>query len=293
MEDFKQAIAADPNFALAYAGLADCYSLLPIYDNAGARAIQLMPLAKEAVVRSISIDDGLAEAHASLALINDIFDWNTTSAEKEYKRAIELKPNYATAHQWYGEMLCNLGRFDEGLDESRSATELEPFSPAPNFALGLNLFKARRYDEAIAQLNKLLEIYPGDADANHFLFQTYAAKGDHERAVQAFTTQQSLDGIPPADSQKLIDAFATRGWDGFLKQQIKDIETTEGRGQNSNGMAKMYAMAGNRDKAIKDIEQAVKDKDEGMTWLLVDPLYDNLRTDPRFQDLVKRVGFAD
>lgn len=293
MENFKHAIAADPNFALAYAGLADCYSLLPIYDNGGARAVHLMPLAKEAVVRAISIDDSLAEAHASLALIDDIFEWDTTSAEREYKRAIELKPTYATAHQWYGEMLSNLGRFEEGLAESRRAVELEPFSPAPNFAFGLNLFKARRYDDAIVQLNRLLEQNPGFADANHFLFQTYAAKGDYERAVQAFITQQSLDGKPAADSQKLKDAFAIKGWDGFLKQQINAIETTQGGGENRNGMAKVYAMAGDRDKAIKNLELSVRDKDEGMTWLLVDPLYDDLRPDPRFQDLVKRVGFAD
>ncbi len=288
IEYFKQTISADPNFALAYAGLADCYSLIPIYDNANFKAVQTMPLAKEAVLKALSIDDELPEAHASLALINDIFDWYTTSAEKHYKRAIELNPKYATAHQWYGEMLCNLGRFDEGLGESRRAIELEPFLLIANLALGNNLLKARRYDEAIKQLERTLELSPNYVNVNIFLFEAYAAKGAYAQAVAAYVRQKTLEGEPAAELEKLQKEFDKNGWQGFLKQRIRYIESGATQYDDS-----IYAMAGELDKAMRLLEKKFDEKDEDMTWLLVAPRYDNLRDDARFQDLVKRVGFAD
>jgi TolB-like protein/Tfp pilus assembly protein PilF len=294
MEQFKQAVALDPNFALAYTGLADCYSLLPIYDLTGrAKAVETMPMAKESVLKAISIDDDLAEAHASLALIYDIFDWNTTAAEKEYRRAIELNPNYSSAHQWYGEMLSNLGRFDEGLAESRLAIEVEPFSMPANFAFGLNLYKARRYDEAIVQLGKLLELAPDYTDARHFMFETYSAKGDYPDAVRSYLRQRQLDGERKEDLDKMQAAFVKGGWEAFISARLRLIESNSAMKIDPNEVACFYAAASDKDKAIEWLNRSYANRDEGLTWLIVAPRYDNLRDDPRFQEFVKKVGFAD
>ena len=294
MDQFTQATSLDPNFALAYTGLADCYSLLPIYDLSGTvKAVDTMPLAKEAVLKAISIDDNLAESHASLGLIYDIFDWNTTAAEKEYRRAIELNPNYAQGHQWYAEMLCNLGRFDEGLAENQRALEAEPFSLSANFAFGLDLYKARRYDEAIKQFDVLFDLAPDYTDAHAFLFQTYAAKGDYANAASAFIRQKMLDGEPKQELDRTQAAFSTGGWRAFVAERIRYIESSPPEKLDSNEVACIYLLAGNKDKAMEWLNRAVQQRGEGMTWLLVAQRYDPLRDDPRFQELVKRVGFAD
>lgn len=291
IQDFQQAIAADPNFALAYTGLADAYSVLPIYDPQ-ATPLTSMPLAKDAVSKALNIDDNLAEAHASRAIILDIFDWNTSDAEKEYKRAIEINGSYVPAHQWYGEMLCNLGRFDEGLAESRKAIELEPFYLPGNFAYGVNLYKARRYDEALSQLQRVEQLSPEYTDVNAFKYEIYVARGDHDKAVDAFIRQATKEGEPPQQLQELKHAFDAAGWPGFLRARIKQIES--GTAPTAfNGAATTYAFSGEVKKAVAMLDKAVAERGEGMTWLIVDPKFDSLRGDPGFEEVVKRVGFAD
>jgi len=291
IDDFQQAISADPNFALAYTGLADAYSVLAIYDPQ-ASAVASMPLAKAAVDKALLIDDNLAQAHASRAIVLDIFDWNTTDAEKEYRRAIEIDGAYVAAHQWYGEMLCNLGRFDEGLEESRKAVELEPFYLPGNFALGINLYKARRYDEALGQLARVEELSPEYTDVNAFKYEIYAAKGQYDKAVELFVHQGVKDGEPLDRMQELRHAFDLAGWPGFLRARIKQIESGAAPTAFS-AAATTYAYAGEVKKAVEWLNKSVLARNEGMTWLLVDPKFDNLRADPGFQEVVKRVGFAD
>ena len=153
----------------------------------------------------------------------------------------------------------------------------------------LNLYKARRYDEAIKQLERTLELSPNYVNVNIFLFETYAAKGAYAQAVAAHIRQKTLDGgEPAAELEKLQKEFDKNGWQGFLKQRIRYIES--GATQYDDNI---YAMAGERDKAMRQLEKAFDERNEDMTWLLVAPRYDNLRADARFQDLVKRVGFAD
>jgi Tfp pilus assembly protein PilF len=171
IEYFNQAIEADPSYGLAYAGLADCYNMLG--DYAFVLPHDSYPKAKAAAIKALEIDEHLAEAHNSLALVKLYYDWDFPAAEREFKRALELNPNYATAHQWYGEYLMVTGRFDESLAEMRRAQELDPLSPIINTAVGYAFWHARRYDQAIEQLRKTLEMEPNFLPALSYLGMAY------------------------------------------------------------------------------------------------------------------------
>jgi adenylate cyclase len=289
---FEQAIALDPNYALAFTGLADCYSLLPIYDRM-AKATETMPKAKTAILRALAIDDNLSEAHASLGLILEIFDFDWIGAERQYQRAVELSPNSPVPHQWYGELLVNTGRFDEGLAEGRHAVELDPLSPVANLALAIQLNSAHRYTEAIEQLQKTLELGRTFADTNYFLFEAYANKGMYPEAVAAYARQKALDGVPASAVAAFQDAFAKDSWPGFLKARIQSLEAQGQAGQAvADELASLYARAGDADRALAWLEKSYADRSARLTHLKVNARYDNLRDDPRFADLLRRVGLA-
>jgi len=286
---FEQAIARDPNYALAFTGLADCYSLLPIYDRT-ARATETMPQAKTAILRALAIDDDLSQAHASLGLILEIFDFDWTGAEREYQRAVELSPNSPVPHQWYGELLVNTGRFDEGLAEGRLAVELDPLSQVANLALGIQLNSARRYTEAIGQLQKTLELGRTFADTNYLLFEAYANKGMYSEAVAAYARQKALDGVPASEVAAFHDAFAKDSWPGFLKARIQSLEAQGPAAADE--LASLYARLGDLDSAFAWLEKCYADRSARLTHLKVDARYDSLRADPRFADLLRRVGLG-
>jgi len=285
---FKQTIAIDPNYALAYSGLSDAYNLLPIYDSSIMRR-ETMPQAKEAALKALSLNDELAEAHTSLAVVLSDHDKDWNAAEQHYRRAIELNPNYATAHQWYGETLYRQGRFEEGLAEIRRALELDPFSLITNMVLGMCLNAARRYDDAIVQLQKTLELDPNFPDTNGFLYEAYANKKMYAEAVAAFTKQMALNGESEAQIAATKEAFAKNGWEGFLRHRL-NYELSNPIGAWKTNIAALYARLGDRDKAFTWLEKAYEEEEEGLTLLKVEPRFDNLRGDPRFQDLLRRVG---
>lgn len=289
---FEQAIALDPNYALAFTGLADCYSLLPIYDPA-TKATETMPQAKTAILRALAIDDTLAQAHASLGLILELFDFDWAGAQREFERAIELSPKSPVAHQWYGELLVNIGRFDEGLAAGRRATELDPLSQVANLALGIQLNSARRFDEAIGQFEKTLALGRNFADTHYLLFEAYANRGNYPDAVAAYVRQKMLDGEPAAEVSALQDAFASDSWPGFLRARIRSLEA---RGQGTRAvadeLASLYARLGERDRALAWLERSYADRSARLTHLKVDARYDNLRADPGFADLLRRVGLG-
>lgn len=286
-EYFKQAITLDPDYALAYSGLADCYSLLPVYDSK-TKPQETLPQAREAALKALALDSEIAEAHTSLGLIYDIYDWNSAEAIKHYRRAIELNPNSATAHRWLGERLCADGRFDEGLPELRRGVELDPLSPAANTSLGSRLNYMRRYDEAIAQLQKALELDPNFKPANDDLFQTYANKGMHAEAVAAYLKGSTVAG-DASEIKAAKEVFAKNGWQGFLRREADYLEKQSQAFPQD--IAQLYARLGEKDKTLKWLERAYEERRESITWLKVDPAYDFLRDDPRFQDLLRRVGF--
>jgi tetratricopeptide (TPR) repeat protein len=287
IEYFKQAITLDPNYALAYSGLADSYSLLPIYDN-NVKPKETMPQAREAALKALALDDNLAEAHASLGVIFDIYDWNSAEAIKHYRRAIELNPNFATGYRWLGDRLVADGRLDEGLLEIRRSIELDPFSIPSNTSLIGSLNYARRYDEAIIQAQKTLELDPNFRTANYTLYEVNANKGMYREAVAAYLKQIASDGdLSRAEGAK--EAFAKNGWQGFLRREAVYLEKQPQAFPQD--IAQLYARLGAKDETLKWLEKAYEERRESITWLKVDTAYDVLHDDPRFQDLIRRVGF--
>jgi adenylate cyclase len=287
---FRQAIATDPNYALAFTGLANCYALLPIYDRT-AGANELMPQAKTAILKALSIDDGLAEAHASLGLILGSFDFDWAAAERQYQRAIELAGNAPLPHQWYGELLVNTGRFDAGLAEGRRAVELDPLSQIANLALGIQLNSARRHAEAVEQLEKTLALGRNFADTHYFLFEAYANQGLYAQAVAAYAQQKQLDGERAADVDALREAFARDSWNGFLRHRIRSLEAD--KQPNADEIACLCARAGEAERAFEWLEKSYAGRNPRLSHLKVDARYDNLRADPRFAQLLRRVRLGD
>ena len=288
---FQQAIELDPNYALAYSGLSDSYNALWSYD--GARAHDALPKAKMSALKAVSSDENLAEGHASLGLYLMDYEYDRAGAEREFKRASELNPNYAFAHQARAELLYNLGRFEEALAEARRAVDLDPLSRIANNVLGRVSFYARRYDEAIGQFKKNIEFDPNFRSDHRYLYETYAAKGMYSEAVSEYAVAQKLNGTPPSTIKAAQESFATSGWRGFLQQRVEYI-----KGQSKKeyvtayDFAYLYSQLGDRDQAFAWLEKAYQEREYGMSDLNA-PWFDNLRSDPRFHDFLRRVGLLN
>ena len=283
---YQQAIARDPNYALAYAGLAEAYVILPFHTATAPRDAN--PKAKTAALKALQLDERLAEAHTALGLLLCIGDLDMAGSISEFQRAIALKPNYATAHHWYGNgPLLALGRFDEAIAEGKRAVELDPLSPINNADLGQNLYIARRYDEAIAQLRKTLEIDPTFYYAHYNLGIALQLKGDIPAAIAEYTQAQQLsdDQFIPV---LLASAKAQSGDKNAAVQLLAEL--SQHRYVRSYWRTLLYVSLGNRDEAVRWLEQAVADHDSlSVTTIKVDPLLDPLRGDPRFEALVQKV----
>lgn len=281
IEYFNQAITLDPNYALAYAGLADAYVVLPLYRTVPSG--EDAPKAREAATRALSLDGSLVEAHTALALVN-IYENNFAGAELEGKRAIELNPNYATAHHWYGVILYCLGRQEEAQTELKRALEIDPLSLIINVSYGECLLYARRYDDAIAQLNKTLELDAGFAAAHSNLARMYLAKGSYADAVSEFARYQELAGEPQT-AALMRESFAKGGWQGFLRRMTGEQRPAS---LPRYEVVVFYAALGEKEKAFAELNKSYKIFGR---ILRGDPLLDPLRDDPRFGVLVRNVGF--
>lgn len=222
VEYFRQATDSDPNYAPAYAGLADCYDLMSDYDVIPSK--EAFPRAEEASQKALKIDDSLAEAHTSLAYARYRYDWDWGGAEEEFKRAIALNPNYATAHHWYGEYLAMMGRFDDSLTEIRRAAELDPLSSIINADEGWFLYLARRPDEAIKQLRKTLEMDQNFAEAYFYLGEAYEQKGMFVEAIANFQRAKDLNVGDGPGVLGLGHAYALSGRRGEAQQVIADFK---------------------------------------------------------------------
>jgi TolB-like protein/Tfp pilus assembly protein PilF len=291
IEYFQKAIDKDPNYARAFAGLADSYMLSVVaVPRSSFPPKETFPKAKTAALRALQIDDQLGEAHTSLALIKVLYEWDWAGAEREYKRAIELDPNYATAHDWYALYLGAMGRFDEAVIESRKAQELDPLSPIIYASAGWIFYNARQYDRAIEQQNKALEIDPNFAIAHSRLGQTYDQKGMYKEAVEEFLKAQTLLGDKQEEIAALRQAFTISGIRGFRQKQLDLVlERSKRQPVLSSFIAGLYARLGERELAFQWLEKAYEERDP-VFLLKVDPRWDGLRSDPRFADLIRRVG---
>ena len=291
IEYFQQAIDKDPNYARAFAGLADSYVLLSVaIPRSSVPPKEAFPKAKTAAMRALQIDEKLAEAHTSLAQIKVLYEWDWPGAEREYKRAIELDPNYATAHHWHGLYLAGMGRFDEAILEIRKAQEIDPLSPIIYASAGWVFFYARQYDQAIEQQGKALEIDPNFAIAHGRLAQAYEKKGMNKEAVEEYVKAEMLLGENQEEIAALRQAYNFSGMRGFWQKQLDQaLERSKRQHVPATVIAGYYAHLGEREQAIQWLEKAYEERDP--MWLLrVDQRWDELRSDPRFVDLIRRVG---
>jgi len=307
-EYFQQAIDKDPSYALAYVGLADSYLLGKDLSH-----WEKVSKARATAQKALEIDETLGEAHNTLANIKHWDDWDWASAEREYKRAIELSPNYATAHHWYAESLLTVGRFDESFAEYNRALELDPLSLSISTDLGLAYYYSRQYERSIEHLKKLIDTDPNYVRTHFYLAWVYEEKGMFREALAEYEKGNLLEGKDinefAKEKAKVEDALRTSGAKGYW-QQILNI-TKEGAqrsgkpvcgnkyylhrasnlcGFNHIEVASRYARLGERDKAFELLEKAYEERNTDLAWLKVAPEWDSLRSDPRLADLLRRVG---
>jgi len=287
---FTQAVQKDPRYALSYAGLADTYSLLG--DAGYLPPSEAWPKAKAAAMQALEIDDTLAEAHTSLALVKEHFEWDWTGAESEFRRAIELNPNSATAHHWYGDYLANMGRPEEGLRETKKAQELDPLSLIINTTLGWQLYLAHRSDQAIEQLRTVLDIDAKFTPARRILEEVYAQSGKQKEAVGEREKVLSLSGSPEL-AASIAEDFAKTGYKGVQQSWLDGLTEISKHGYvSSYSIAEGHMRLGQKDKALEWLEKAYEEHDSGLVSIAVEPMFDSLRSEPRFRNVVRRMKLA-
>ncbi|HTG27332.1 MAG TPA: winged helix-turn-helix domain-containing protein [Methylomirabilota bacterium] len=289
-EYFQQSIVTDPNYARAYAGLADTFALMSSWSF--MPQTEAMPKARAAALRGLQLDDSLAEAHTSLALIAENYDYDWQTAEKEYRRAIQLDPQYATAHQWYAECLSFEGRFPEALEESEQARQLDPLSLIIATDHAVILYFARQYDRAIEQFRTVLAMEPNFGRA-HMVVYPYVEKGMFPEALAETAKWRRSDGSP----EWQLQAYVYGRWG---KPQQAERALAQWKPGSGAGLAhamflalQAYIATGRKDEALALIEKSYREHSNLVTTLKVEPALDPLRGDPRFQELLRRVGLAE
>ena len=291
LDYFQQAIDRDPNYALAYVGLSDAYRLPATYGLVPTR--EGYPRSKDAAQKALQIDDSVAAAHAALGDIASSYDWDWTTAEREIKRAIELDPNSAAAHLTYGfSYLCPMRRFDEAVSEAKRAQELEPLSLSVNTNLGAVLTTARRYDEAIAELQKTVELDPNYITAHWRLALVYSCVGRHKEAIAE--AKRALELAPDlAWSKSVVAQLSARA--GDRDTALKLIEEIKRMPPNNTSymIAIDYACLGDKDQAFEWLNKAYDSKDWSLNRVGVEPWIDNIGSDRRLADLLKRMNLPE
>ncbi len=290
MRYFQEAIKKDPSFAPAYAGLADCYDALNLYGAfppkegyEGARA---------AALQALEIDNQAVEPHTSLAYAKVLYEWDWSAAERDYKRALELNPNYVTGHHWYALFLAPMGRFEEAFQEMRKALKLDPLSLVLNSHVGWILYFARQYDPAIDQLNKTLEMDPHFPITSYFLGLVHMQKGMYEQAVAELETAKKLTGSHPGVVGALAHVHAMAGARAQAQEFLDQLkQLAKRRYVSPYYLALAYVGLGDRDQALACMERAYEERSGWLVHIKVEPGLDSLRSDPRFQDLLRRMNF--
>jgi tetratricopeptide (TPR) repeat protein len=250
-----------------------------------------MPKAKEAALKAVELDDTLAEGHVELGTVYFSYDYDWPSAEREFRRGVELSPNYARAHELLGWFLVLMGRTEEGLDHNRRAVALDPVSLEIAIALGLDLYFARRYDEALAETRKAADLAPDSEAGSEVLGQINAQQGRFAEAIAAQQKAHGGNGIVSPQAELARD-YALAGRAAEAHHALEDLLASAKRQYLSKYLiATVYAAMGDKDQALAQVEQAYQDRSPWMPFLKVDPEMDSLHSDPRFQDLVRRLHF--
>jgi DNA-binding winged helix-turn-helix (wHTH) protein/tetratricopeptide (TPR) repeat protein len=291
VEHFQRAIEIDPDYATAYAGLADSYTLLVTWE--AMAPLDGFPKATAAAKRALQIEPSLAEAHASLghALLHS---WQWDGSEKAFRTAVDCNPGYAPAHQWYAEYLAAMGRFDEAVAEARRAQELDPLSVVHSADVGFMLYYARRYDEAVEQLQHAIDMEPDFWIPHHLLGLTYTQKGMHEEALSECHNAMGLSGKGALSVVLIGHAYAAAGQRSEALAVIEQLnELSKRRYFSPYGIALIHAGLNNDEEAFDCLEEAYTRCDARLIWLKVDPALDSLRSDLRFGGLLRRLGFNE
>lgn len=293
IEYYEQAISRDPNYAPAYAGLADTFALLGSSPNDALAPNEAMPKAKAAAQKALQLDDGLAEAHASLAYVSMVYNWDWSTAEKEFHRAIELNPNYATAHEWYAEMLAARGREGEALEEMKRARDADPLLVLMHTAVAETLYYSRQYDEVIAQCRQTLELDPNYALAHFHLGRAYLAKSMYTEAIAEYRKAEASLGETPAMVMAIGYAEAKAGNSSSARKALDLLkEQSRSRYVPALYFAALYTSLGDSKNGIALLEKAYKEHSDYLIFLNVDPMADSLRAIPSFQALVRQIGLT-
>jgi tetratricopeptide (TPR) repeat protein len=277
---FEQAIRRDPHFALAYAGLAECYG--PLMQLSFMSAIEALPKIEEAASRAVELDDTLAEAHTALAGAR-MNEWDWPSAEREFKRAIALNPNEVMAHRWYGYYLEAMGRQTESVNEWKRGYELDPSSPGGNAWLGWALFRAGRSQEAIPLLQEAIELNPDFPQAHERLGYVYVELRSFDKALVQFSGPDELSKRIYVLAREGRGAIAQRELEQFLKLPLSQRPGAE------MGIAAVYLALGDRESALSWLETAYRERNPQLMFLKVDERFSTLRSEPRFRELLRRV----
>ena len=291
IEQFKAAVEKDPNYAFAFVGLSDSYGLLPYYSNVPSK--EVLPQAKSYAERALAIDDSLGEAHASLAYVHRLL-WNWTEMEKEIKRAIELNPNYSTAHKYYGNYLAGMGRNDEAMVEYQRAQELEPLSLIINANLAEGYLSKGDFQAAVEQCQRTIDLDPNWYYVRLVLAIIYLKQGrnpealvEAEKSVELSKRQSNALGV-------LGLVYGQIGKRGEATALVEELEKRHAQGQaNAYDSARVYVGLGDKDKAFAWLEKDFETHNATMPGFLYMPPLLDLRADPRFQDLVRRIGFPE
>jgi TolB-like protein/DNA-binding winged helix-turn-helix (wHTH) protein/tetratricopeptide (TPR) repeat protein len=289
---FQKAIAADPGYAPAYSGLADSYwSLGASSSIGGLPPRQTMPEAKAAALKALQIDGTLAEAHASLAQVHLLYEWDLAASEREFRRALALDPNYTAAHHWYSHCLLVLGRTEESLAESKRALELEPLQLVVGTHLGWHYLYTRQYDQAIEQFRKTLELDPAFPQTLRYAAWAYLQKGMHPEAIAALRAALNSVGRDPEIEGELGHALAVAGRRAEALTMLEDLgHLSATRYVSPYSVALVHAGLGDREQALVWLDRAYVERSDYMLYLRLEPMLDGLRSDPRFAALVARVG---
>ncbi len=294
---FKEAEQKDPNYALAYSGLADSYALL--CDIGVVAPVTEMPHAKAAAQKAVDIDPSLAEGYTSRGFIKLAYDWDWVGAEADFKRSLELNPKYPTAHQWYASYLVQMGKFDRAKQEIEQAQQLDPLSPIISSNAGLYSYFEHRYDDAIVQYQKTLEIDPTFWVAHHYLGLAYAKKGMPDQAIGELRNSLYSPGSGPLKEGAVEndpEIAASLGYAYGLAGRRSEAEAilsrlralSQRRYVSGLYFAIVYTGLGDKDRAIEYLNKAYESRHPGLVLIRVDPIFDNLRSDKRFQELIKR-----
>jgi TolB-like protein/Tfp pilus assembly protein PilF len=290
IEYFDRAIGIDPDYAIAYAGLADCYNMAGFWAYLSPK--DAFPKAAAAADAALERDDTLAEAHASLAWAKLHYDRDRVIAESEYRRSIELNPGYVTAHQWYALLLMQEARFGEASSELKRAQEIDPLSLAVSFNVGLLFFLTRRYDEAISQLQRTLDLEPNYSIARQFIALSYGYESVFEKCIAEY--QSSVETLRSSASLGGLGlGYAIAGRSTEARALLDELQDGVSHAYVSPvSLAQIYLQLGETDRALEYLERGYEERDPWLLWNKVNPVFAGLRSDARFQDLLARIGLS-